>query len=71
MYENVNPAVIKSILSKMTQDELLREIEFINCQIIKLDFGSKKAMYIRLLQFIEHHIPFAKKTRKSLINLFR
>ena len=71
MYENVNPAVIKSILSKMTQDELLREIEFINCQIIKLDFGSKKAMYIRLLQFIEHHIPFAKRTRKSSINLFR
>ncbi len=71
MYENVNPAVIKSILSKMTQDELFQEIEFIENQIIKLDFGSKKAMYIRLLQFIEHHIPFAKKTRKSQVNLYR
>jgi hypothetical protein len=71
MYDNVNPAVIKSILLKMTQDELIQEIEFINNQITKQDFGTKKAMYIRLLQFIEHHLPFARKTRKSQINLFR
>ena len=72
MYENVNPAVIKSILLNMTKDELLIEIEFIKHQITKLDFGTKRAMYKRLLHFIEHHIPFAKKSRRTYqLNLFK
>ena len=51
MYENLNPAVIKSILSTMPKKELVRHIAYIRSQVQALPFGNRRSMFLRLHHF--------------------
>jgi hypothetical protein len=61
MYKRTNPAIIKSILFRMNQIELIEEIQYIKTQIERLQPGNKKRMFIKLYQFAVNHYPNAKK----------
>ena len=51
MYNRTNPAVIKMKLFNMTKDELKKEIEFIKTEAIRLEYGTKRTMFIKLYRF--------------------
>lgn len=51
MYKNVNPAVIKMKLMRMSKNELASEMELIKQQAIQSEFGTKRAMFIKLYRF--------------------
>jgi hypothetical protein len=61
MYKRTNPAIIKSILLRMNQIELIEEIQYIKTQIESLQPGNRKRMFIKLYQFAVNHYPNAKK----------
>ncbi len=51
MYEKTNPAVIKSILARMSKDELTRHVEYIRKQAHELPLGNRRSMFVRLYGF--------------------
>lgn len=54
MYNSVNPAVIKSILSRMSADDLQIEIDYMEARIEILEEGNKLTMFERLLKFAKN-----------------
>lgn len=66
MYNRTNPAVIKSILLRLTKNELIQEIQFMRSQIEELEASNKRNMFISLQDFALNHLPFAKTTNYKL-----
>ncbi|MBI1836206.1 MAG: hypothetical protein HYR91_02965 [Flavobacteriia bacterium] len=66
MYNRTNPAVIKSILLRLTKNELIQEIQFMRSQIEELEASNKRNMFISLQGFALNHLPFAKTTNYKL-----
>lgn len=50
-FNHLNPAVIKSIMLKMSKHELDEVAGFIKQQLIELDPGNKRNMYLKLYQW--------------------
>ena len=66
MYNRTNPAVIKSILLRLTKNELIQEIQFMRSQIEELEASNKRNMFISLQDFALNHLPLAKATKYKL-----
>ena len=66
MYNRTNPAVIKSILLRLTRNELLQEVQFMCSQIDELEASNRRNMFINLQYFALNHLPFAKTTKYKL-----
>ena len=66
MYNRTNPAVIKSILLRLTKSELLDEIEIIKTKIIELEASNKRTMLMKLYVFAQDIFPNAKTTSYKL-----
>ena len=66
MYNRTNPAVIKSILLRLTKNELIQEIQFMRFQIEELEASYRRNMFINLQDFALNHLPFAKATNYKL-----
>ena len=47
-FNHLNPAVLRSIMLKMNQKELIECISFIKEQALKLPAGPERDMYVRL-----------------------
>lgn len=62
MYNRTNPAVIKSILFRLSKNELIVEIEYIRTQIIELEPGNKRSMFLRLYVFAMGQIPVTNQS---------
>ena len=66
MYNRTNPAVIKSILSKLPKAELIKQIEFMKTQIQELEPSNKRTMFLNLYHFsnqlpIMNQVPLKSK----------
>jgi len=51
MYSTVNPAVAKSIMKRMNQEELNTELAFFEVELKKVQEGNYKNMLLRLQEF--------------------
>lgn len=59
MYNVINPAVAKSIMSRMNGQQLQTEIAFFEIELENLNQGNARRMYLNLR-------AFAKRRLKSL-----
>lgn len=50
-FNHLNPAIIKSVMLKMNQEELRECISFIKEQALKLPIGSERDRYIRIFSW--------------------
>ncbi len=66
MYRRTNPAVIKSILLRLTKNELLEEIQIIESTIDELEPGNRRTMFLNLHVFALSHYPNAKQSSRNL-----
>ena len=61
MYNVINPAVAKSIMSRMNKEQLNTEIAFFEIELENLNQGSLRKMYLKLRNY-------AQRRLKSLTN---
>ena len=61
MYNVINPAVAKSIMSRMNKEQLNTEIAFFEIELENLNQGSLRQMYLKLRDY-------AQRRLKSLTN---
>ncbi len=61
MYEVINPAVAKSIMSRMNYLQLQTEIAFFELELEKTEGGNLRKMYLNLR-------AFAQRRMKALTN---
>jgi len=57
LFNHLNPSVIKSIIPKMNEEELLECLLFIRNQARDLPIGLKREMYINLYRWISSKYP--------------
>tara|TARA_A100000171_G_C2139555_1_gene153639 strand:+ start:1486 stop:1701 length:216 start_codon:yes stop_codon:yes gene_type:complete len=62
-FNNMNPSVITSVLSRMNQQEFEECMEFIKSKALELPEGNKRRMYVRLFAWClaRHSKTFTKK----------
>ncbi len=56
MYEVVNPAVAKSIMSRMNSLQLRTEIAFFEIELEKIEGGNLRKMYLNLRAFAQRRL---------------
>lgn len=56
MYNIINPAVAKSIMLRMSKQQLYAEIAFFELELKDLQAGNKRSMFLRLRAFAQNRI---------------
>ena len=65
-FNHLNPAVIKNIILRMNEAELIEVTKFIKNKALTLPIGTKRNMYVRLFAFCKS--TYIKKYKqKSLL----
>jgi len=67
-FNHLNPAVIKSSMLKMNEQEFLDCFEFIKAQAMELPNSSKRVMYVNLYHWCQ--LLYQKRFKKNKPSLF-
>ena len=65
MYEVVNPAVAKSIMSRMNSLQLRTEIAFFEIELEKIEGGNLRKMYLNLRAFAQRRLKVLNSNNSS------